>query len=161
MFPESINHITFNTGRNKQVSIKGFTFPSYDRIALQWTIDQATSLEGVDIGDKIILKILADTYRYTAAFAYGTYAANEIFLISAGARSKDAMAALWNRLRESYGPKYHVATPLKCKPAGPFVIDILLPCSKPEALVYLHSSDCYDFCSRLSWALLYPECIKL
>ena len=74
--PISINHVTFNTGRNEQISIRNFKFPPYDRIALHHIINQATSLEGVDIDDNIILKINADTCRYTATFAYGSYAAN-------------------------------------------------------------------------------------
>ena len=159
--PICINHVTFNTGRNEQISIRNFKFPPYDRIALHHIINQATSLEGVDIDDNIILKINADTCRYTATFAYGSYAANETFLISAGAKTRDAMNGLWDRLRESYAPKYQVSTPLKRKPTGPMVVDILLPCSRPEVLAYLRSSDWYNLCLRLGWAMLYPECIRV
>jgi len=151
----------FNTGKNEQISVKGFKFPPYDRIALQWIIEQAKSPEGIDIDENVILKVSSDTYRYTATFAYGTYAANEVFLISTGARTKDAMNGLWGWLHRSISPKYHVSTPIKCKPSGPFVVDILLPCSIPSASSYLHSSDCYDFCLKLGWALLYPESIRV
>lgn len=161
MCPASINHILFNTGQDEQISTKNLSISPFDRIALQLMIDQAKSFEGVDVADNVILKISADTYKYVATFAYGTYSANEIFLISSGARTKDAMNSLWNQLCNSYAPRYHVSTPLKRKPAGPLVVDILLPCSRPEALVYLHSSMCYNLCLRLGWALLYPECIKV
>ena len=161
MIPATINHIIYNTGRNEQISVKDLKIPPYDRIALQCIINQAKELEGVDLGENIILKIYAETYRYAATFAYGSYAANEIFLISSGAITRDAWTRLWERLRVSVGPKYHATTPLKLKPAGPMVVDMMLPCSKPEALAYLYSSNCYDFCMKLGQAMLYPECIKI
>lgn len=159
--PVSLNHVLFNTGKSEQITVKNFELRPYDRIALQWVLEQATGLEGVDIGSNIILKVHADTYRYTATFAAGTYRASEIFLVSCGARTKDATDGMWRQLRESFAPKYNVGTPIKCKPAGPMVVDMILPCSRPEAMEYLYSSDCYDFCLKLGWALLYPECIRV
>lgn len=161
MMPATINHIIYNTGRSEQISVKDMRLPPYDRIALQWIISQAKAPEGIDIDENIILKIYMETYRYAATFAYGTYASNDIFLISTGAITRDAWTRLWERLRDSIGPKYHAATPLKQKPAGPMVVDIMVPCSRPEALAYLHSTDCYDFCTRLGRAMLYPECLRI
>lgn len=161
MIPSNINHIIYNTGRNERISIKDMRLPPYDKIALEWIINQAQTPEGIDINENIILKIHKETYRYAATFACGTYASNEIFLISTGANTKEAWDGLWKRLHVSVGPKYHATTPLKQKPAGPMVIDIMVPCSRPEALAYLHSTDCYDFCTKLGRALLYPECLRI
>ncbi len=157
----SINRVDFNTGKSKEISIKNLALRPYDRIAMQWVIGQAETLEGVDIGENIILKIHADVYRYVATFAYGTYTSNEVFLVSAGARTKDAMDGLWKQLSGPYVSKYKVTTPITRKPAGPMVVDIVLPCSNPNAISYLYSSDCYDLCTKLGWALLYPECVRI
>lgn len=159
MLPAVINHVIYNTGRAEQISVKDLRLSLYNKMGLQGIIHQAMSPEGVEIDKNIILKIYRETYRYAATFAYGTYANNEIFLISTGAKTIDEANRLWNRLRFVAGPKYRVGTPLKRKPAGSsLVLDIMLPCSRPEALAYLHSSGCYDFCMDLGRAMLYPEC---
>lgn len=161
MTPPIINHMTYNTGRWERISIKNFRFPPHEKIGFDWLIRQAVSPEGVDIDQNIILNICRDTDGYTALFAYGTYTENRIFLISCGVRTRDAMDKFWDHLKDSFGPKYHVSTPLEHRPGGPLLIDIVLPNSPPEAVSYLYSSDCYDLCLKLGWALLYPETLRI
>lgn len=98
---------------------------------------------------------------YTATFAYGTHLANEIFLLSYGAITQNILNKLWDKICGSVAPENGISTPLDHRPGGPLVIDIVLPNIRPEAVSYLHSSDCYDFCLKLGRALLYPECLKL
>ena len=156
-----INHVMYNTVQCEKSSVKNIEIPPHEKIGLDWLIHQARTPEGADIGQNIILKLYPEMNYYTATFAYGTHLANEIFLLSYGAITQNILNKLWDKICGSVAPQNGISTPLDHRPGGPLVIDIVLPNIRPEAVSYLHSSDCYDFCLKLGRALLYPECLKL
>jgi len=169
MTGDKLGRLIFNTGYREDITRKNFIFPPSERISLDWTIKKAKEQNGVDLDTNIILDLETHsnscseerTDVYKAVFSYVFEGNKEPFLFSFGARNSTSCQYIWPAICREMRNICKQEPPIPHQPAAPLAIDVFIPCPKPEAMAYLYNSNCYEFCSRLGWALLYPECLRI
>ena len=82
-------------------------------------------------------------------------------MVSYGAKNREISRELWPLLCKDMYDKFGIRSPIDQPPATPAIIDVFQPCEHLESSAYLYKSNYYDFCTRLGWALFYPDSIKL
>ena len=167
---EKLGRLIFNTGDREEIVRRGFEFPLETRIGLSQIIKKAKKEDGVNITPNVNLHIDMQSNShdprcanlYTARFCYcSTPDDMEAFFFYLGARNAQACSYIWPIIWYTMKEDNVKNPPFNYQPATPLVIDLFTPCDKFDAMAYLYKSNCYDFCSRLGWALLYPDCIKI